>query len=207
MGIKSIKALCFVVIIALTAIQSTCKKNNAGCTETTYNFEAVARIVNPYDSINVGDTIWLEINSPVIQNDRISGQTISYANAANLGTAIGFGELLNPIMPVYAANEFNYILVKGSPVFNSNTVGIREYSFTESSNAYEFKLGIIPKRKGYFNFGISNAANVFRRNDKCTKAFYRIYYTNTPLHLYFIKQLFGTNPDSSYSSPYCFKVK
>ncbi len=194
-------ALCYLVFTA-----STCKKNG-NCTETSYSFEAYAKVVNPYDSINVGDTIWLEITTPVTQMDGISGQTVSFTTASNLGTAIGFGELINPNAPVYAANEFNYILLKGIPVSNPNIAGIREYSFLESASMYEFRLGIIPKRKGIFNFGLSNAANVFRKNDKCTKAFYRIYFTQTPLHLYYIKQVFGTTPDSTYASPYCFKVK
>ncbi len=197
-------ALAIVCYIIFTS--STCKKNG-NCTETSYSFEALAKVLNPYDSINIGDTIWLEINAPTSQKDLLSGQIISYTNASNLGTAIGFGELIDPNSPVYAANEFNYVLIKGIPVANSNTTGIREYSFIESANTYEFKLGIIPKRRGYFNFGLSNAANVFRKNDKCTKAFYRIYFKDTPLHLYLLKQVLGITPDSTYASPYCFKVK
>jgi hypothetical protein len=185
---------------------STCKKNG-NCTETSYSFEAPAKVINPYDSIMVGDTIWLEINAPITQKELLSGQITSFSNALNLGTAIGFGELINPNSPVYAANEFNYVLIKGTNVANPNTLGIREYRFLESTSAYEFRLGIIPKRKGVFNFGLSNAANVYRKSDKCTKAFYRIYFKETPLHLYYLRQIFGTNIDSSYSSPYCFKVK
>jgi hypothetical protein len=184
---------------------STCKKNG-NCTETSYSFEADAKVINPYDSINIGDTIWLEITALITQANRISGQTVTFSKAENLGTAIGFAEIILPEIKG-AANDFAYLLVKGTTVTNPKITEIREYSFLEGSNTYEFRLGIIPKRKGFFNFGLSNAANVFRKNDKCTKAFYRIYFTQTPLHLYYIKQVLGTTPDSSYSSPYCFKVK
>jgi hypothetical protein len=190
----------------LAFTSSTCKKNG-NCTESSYSFEGYAKVINPNDSVNVGDTVWLEITAPITQIDKISSQSVSFSNASNLGTAIGFGELINPNTPVYAANEFSYVLIKGVPISNPNTAGIREYSFVESANIYEFRLGIIPKRKGYFNFALSNAANVFRRNDNCTKAFYRIYFTQTPLHLYYLKQVLGITPDSSFSSPYCFKVK
>ena len=191
---------CYIIITS-----STCKKNG-NCTETSYSFEAFAKIINPYDSINLSDTIWLEITTAISQIDRISGQNITFSNASNLGTAIGFAEMVLPEIKG-AANDFEYVLVKGINVMNPKIAEIREYSFFEGSLAYEFRLGIIPKRKGYFNFGLLNAANVFRKNDKCTKAFYRIYFKDTPLHLYYVKQIFGTTPDSSYSSPYCFKVK
>jgi hypothetical protein len=201
----------FSIIISITLIyiifaSSTCQKSGFGCTETTYNFEAIAKVVNPKDSINIGDTIWLEISASVLQTDLLSGNPITFKNAANLGTAIGFGELVNPNSPVFAENDFFYVLQKGENV-NNNRAGIKEYKFTENGNMYEFRLGIIPKKKGYFNFGLSDASNVFRYDDKCTKAFYRIYFKETPLHLYLITRVFGTVPDSSFSSPYCFKVK
>jgi hypothetical protein len=203
--IKQVKKISLIGLIFLICIQSTCKKNS-NCTETSYSFEAYAKVINPYDSITVGDTIWLEIIAPIAQVDRINGQTVTFSNAENLGTAIGFAEIILPEIKG-AANDFDYVLVKGTTVSNPKVTEIREYSFIEGSANYEFRLGIIPKRKGFFNFGLSNAANVFRKNDKCTKAFYRIYFTQTPLHLYYLKQVLGITPDSTYASPYCFKVK
>lgn len=184
----------------------TCRKYSIDCSRSVYSFEAKAKINNPSDSINIGDTIWLQITSPLSQIDANSGQIITYSKAANLGTAIGIGELVPP-SGKEAANDFNYYLLKGTLLNNPNTNAIREYLFSESSLDYQFLLGVIPKRKGVFSIGLSNASNVYRKDDNCKKAFYRIYFTQTPLHLYFVKQAFGNTPDSSYFSPYCFKVK
>jgi hypothetical protein len=193
---------CFVVFSF-----GTCRKSGVGCTGSVYGFEAKAKIINHSDSINIGDTIWLEIVSPVSQIDANTGQIINYSKAANLGTAIGFGELVSPTMPVYAANDFKYVLQKGQKLDNPNVNVVREYLFSENQLNYEFRLGIIPTRKGIFSIGLSNAANVYRANDKCTKAGYRIYFTETNQHLYFIKQVFGTEPDPPPNGTYCFKVK
>lgn len=193
--------ICFVVFSS-----STCRKSGFGCAENVYSFEAKAKIINDADSINLGDTIWLEITSAVSQTDKVSGQIINYGNAANLGCAIGFGELALPSIKE-VANDFNYLLKKGEKVNNPNINGIREYRFIENSSNYEFLLGIIPTRKGLFSIGLSNAANVYRNNDKCTKASYQIYFAGTNQHLYFIKQVFGVEPAPPPNGTYCFKVK
>ena len=195
-----------ILFLTLTILSAnTCKKLD--CANTVYSFEAKARIINAADSVNIGDTIWLEITCPVSQIDLATGQRVEYRNAGNFGTAIGLGELVSPTMPVYAANDFNYVLKKGVSVNNPDVTSIREYSFAESSTMYELLLGMVPKRKGVFSISLSNAANVYRNNDKCTKASYAIYYANTDKHLYYIKQIFGTEPDGGARATYCVKVK
>ncbi len=191
-------------LLALVVLSATtCKKFN--CAESVYSFEAKAKILNAADSIII-DTIWLEIISPVIQRNFGTGETVNYSDATNLGTAIGFGELaLSSIKG--AANDFIYLLEKGTVINNTNVNEIREYRFSEHASNYEFRLGVIPKRKGVFSIGLSNAVNVYRSNDKCTKANYTIYYTNTDQHLYFIKEIVGTEPDAGAKATYCFKVK
>ena len=193
----------FLVLTILRA--NTCKKLD--CVSTVYSFEAKAKILNAADSVNIGDTIWLEISCPVSQIDLATGQRVEYRNAGNLGTAIGFGELVSPTLPVYAANDFNYVLKKGILLNNPNVTYIREYSFAESFTMYELLLGMVPKRKGVFSISVSNAANVYRNTDKCTKASYAIYYADTDQHLYYIKQIFGTEPDGEARTTYCVKVK
>ncbi len=198
------KRFLFAISCIVLFSSTTCRK--IGCAENIYNFEAKAQIVNDCDSINLGDTIWLKITCPVSQPDSHTGQVITYKNTANLGTAIGVGELVQP-SGKEAANDFVYLLSKGKPVNNPNTNAIREYLFNETSSNYEFMLGIIPKRKGIFSIGLSNAANVYRNDDKCTKANYRIYFADTDQHLYLIKQIFGVDPAPPPNGTYCFKVK
>lgn len=201
-----IQTLILLVLIFVISVSGSCKKVRIFCAENVYSFEATARVINHKDSVNIGDTIWLEVTAPVIQVDKISGQSITYSKAANLGTAIGFAELVLPIV-AEAADKFDYYLVQGLPVNNPRVSAIREYSFIENGARYEFKLGIIPKQKGIFDFALSNASAVFRTTDECTKAFYRISFTETPLHLYYVNQVYGRTQDSLYNSPYFFKVK
>jgi hypothetical protein len=85
----------------------------------------------------------------------------------------------------------------------------RDYGFSEMNNEYKFKLGVIPKQTGTFAIGVDNAANVFRTNDKCTKASFFIKFANTNQHLYFIEQNRPgyTISESESTHAYCFKVK
>ncbi len=191
----------FLALLVLSA--NTCKKID--CAGSIYSFEAKAKILNATDSINIEDTIWLEINCPISQSDLATGQTIEYNGAANLSTAIGIGELIPP-NGKEAANDFNYYLKVGAAINNPNINSIREYGFIESAGKYELFLGIIPKKTGVFNVAVSNASNVYRKTDKCTKAGYKIFFNDTQQHLYFIKEIFGFDTDRP-NIVYCFKVK
>ena len=59
---------------------------------------------------------------------------------------------------------------------------IVEYIFFESQNTYNFKLGIIAKKKGIYAIGIGNAANVYTENDPCRKASFLFKLINTNNH-------------------------
>lgn len=170
---------CFIIFSA-----STCSKGGLGCAEKFYSFGANTSIKNYTDSINTGDTIWLEIISPITQRDGINGQIITYRNASNLGVAFGIGELIVPTIKD-ASNDFHYMLKKGSIEPNLNS-SIREFNFFEGSKDYEFLIGIVHIKKGIFSLGLSNAGNVYRKDDECTKASYRISFIDTEQHLYYM---------------------
>jgi hypothetical protein len=193
------------LLIALATIFATCKKR-FGCKETVYNFEMGAKAHPDRDSIHIGDTIWLEVNVPTIFEDITSGKTIDYSGAENLGSAIGFGQLKkDSVIP--AASLFDYFLFKGISVNNPNTAQIREYLFIEENNNYLFKLAVIPKEAGIFGIGFSNAANVYRRSDKCTKALFVINFENTKQHFYLNPNINSSNTDTTKPNPsYYFKV-
>ena len=69
-------------------------------------------------------------------------------------------------------------------MIRQGTTKFREFSFVEINQFYKFKLAIVPKFKGVFKLFVSNAANVYKTNDKCTKAGFVINFTNTNQHLY-----------------------
>lgn len=182
----------------------TCTKN--GCFDESYSFEIFVKSSPGMDSVLINDTIWFDINEPVILKDAISNREISFANAANLGSAIAFGQLLGNSQEKDAVSDFNYILISGTETNSVNAARFKEYLFKEELGRYIFRLGIIPKKVGIFRMGFSDAANVYRKNQGCGKAFFKILFKETNQHLYFNDNNFNiTTPLPS--NMYCFKVK
>ena len=89
-------------------------------------------------------------------------------------------------------------------VNNPNTLQIREFQFVQQNDRYLFKLGIIPKEVGVFGVGFSNAANVYRKNDACTKANFTINFKGTNQHYYLNPNFQGGPPPTG--GDYYFKV-
>jgi hypothetical protein len=165
------------------------------------------------DSISINDTIWFQINSSTNLKDIQTGRQIDYSNVENMGSAITFlefigGSVIDPGV-VGSTSAFNYNLILGSVVTNPLVEQIKEYKFLEEQGNYKFKLGVVPKKKGIFGIGIGNAANVYRKSDKCTKAGFNITFKNTNQHLYFLEQNRpGYTPSGmELTNLYCFKVK
>lgn len=197
-------AILFFIILA--TIFATCKKR-FGCAEDVYNFQMGVKAYPDQDSIHIGDTILLEINTPTAFKDISSGKMIDYSGAENLGSAIGFGRFLNKDSAVNAADAFDYILLKGIPINNPNTGQIREYLFVQENNNYVFKLAVIPKELGIYGIGLSNADHVYRKSDKCTKALFIINFANTKQHFYLNPNINSSNTDTTKPNPgYYFKV-
>lgn len=190
-----------------TFIFSTCKKGELGCANTVYNFQLFADVFPDKDSVHIGDTIWLEVNSTTMFRDINSNVVVDYSHAMNLGSAIGFGEYSIINNPIFAANSFRDILLTGSNVNNPNIEQIREYLFSEQNNRYVFKLGIVAQQPGIFGIGFSNARNVYRESDKCTKANFQIILENTRHHYYLNPNINSSNFDTTKTSGiYYFKV-
>ena len=206
MGSKIIyKAI--LLLFCTILIYATCKKNS-DCANTVYAFSSEIKAYPDVDSINIGDTIFLELNQPIISKDVNSGVQIDYRNAANFGTAIGFAEFISPNnINTEVASKFNYALIRGIEQIRQDSIKFREFPFVEINQFYKFKLAVVPKFKGVFKLFVSNAANVYRIDDKCTKAGFVINFTNTNQHLYLNEVSFpGVIPPHD-GGIYLFKVK
>jgi len=199
--------------ISYVSIYSSCNKR-INCNLLIYSFEANSKVFPDADSININDTIWLDFSCPTQLVDNISGKTIDYRDAENLGTDISFleftgGSLLNP-GGIAAVDAFEFKLIYGIFVPDNHLPDQnKDYKFIEIGNEYRFKLGIIPKRSGIFTFSPGNAANVYTKQNKCDKASFSITFTNTDQHLYFYEQNRPGYTPSEYERThmYCFKVK
>lgn len=204
MVIKKTQQL-IVSFFALFSIYATCNKR-LDCANTMYSFQFDIKAYPNEDSILLGDTVWVEIDEPTTLKDAFSGNMIDYGSAANLGTVISFQAYssLTGQFTVNAANKFDFMISKGKRVSSMDENVDREYLFNEENQHYVFRLGIIAKEKGVFRFLISNAANVYRINDRCTKAAFAMYFKNINQH-YYLNPNFPGGPVAP-GGDYYFKV-
>ena len=196
------------LVVRLLAASLLFNTLNCGkkCTETTYSFNLPVKAYIDKDSIKIGDTIWLEINEPVVLRNS-DGSMVNYSGAENLGSAIAFGVYNSSINSWQNENPNSFILLLSDDrgrIINQNNINI-EYGFLEKDGRYLFKLAVIPKKIGKFSILFSNSNNTFRSNDKCTKANFIIQFENTnqhyPLNPFYVP---GTNPKGG---DYYFVVK
>lgn len=102
---------------------------------------------------------------------------------------------------VDAADEFIYVLVEGTEK-NPIRPRYRESMDSQKNGRYFLKVGIMPKSKGTFSVVFGNAANVYRKNDKCTKANFTLNFKNTNQHYYLSPFYQG----GAFVGDYYFKV-
>jgi len=197
------KNILFILIGGL-CIYASCNKRS-DCTQSDYAFTGNFKVYPDFDSINVGDTVWVETNIPAQLRNSFTGNTVNFSGAVNLGTAIGLQEILGIVPEIKdVANDFNFFLIEGVNVNNPKTALIREYLFAEKNNIYLFKLGITAKRAGVFRFVIGSAANVYTSSNKCSKASFTFNIVNTNQHFYLFPNGSGTPPGGG---TYYFKVR
>lgn len=198
----------FVLLVIATVISSANCKKNLNCAETVYSFEINDIKIYPnQDSIQIADTVWLDINLPVQLKDITTGANIDYSGAENLGIVTHLIELLGNNNYRGAISDFSLKLEDGTNVPNFiDTSSLKEYLFNEVNGIYLFRLGFIARKKGIFRISFDNVANVYRKNDKCTKAGFSLMLDQTNSHSYYNDNNFpGIVTDSLRL--YCFKVK
>ena len=174
------------LITAMASIFSTCKKGGLGCANTAYNFQIFENVAPDKDSIQINDTIFLKVNTPTQFNDLQSGNKIDYSNASNLGNVVTILRFLPADMVQGATNNFKLILLKGTEVNAVDPLSQKDVLFAEENGYYKFNLAIVAKDTGRYALTIGNAANVYRRSDKCTKASFAINIENTNQHFYLL---------------------
>ncbi len=186
-------------------INGDCRKITGGCAVTVYNFEIGVKAYPDADSVQVNDTIWFEINTPDTVRDLRTNQLIDYSGVENLGAGIGFEKLEGNSFTGKAVNKFHYLLKKGELLNNNADPDLlKEYRFANNNGYYLFKLGVVAQDTGIFAVVFSNAANVYRKSDKCTKASFTINFNETDQHYYLNPNFPGGPPP--VGGDYYFKV-
>lgn len=180
-----------------------CTKNT--CLQSNYSFKIGVKATPDIDSININDTIWLEIDEPTTLLNIENGAFVNYSNATYLGSNLGFQQILSATQFRSAADDFGFVLLKGLETSNANSSLYRDYRFAEENNRYRLKLGIIPKRLGVYRLLFGSVANVSRNNSNCERASFQIDFKDTDQHYYLFPGHSGNPPLSS--GLYYFKVK
>lgn len=201
----NIKFYIVVVVLSITTIYTTCHKPLLGC-ESSYSFILNAKVYPDKDTIAIGDTIWVEVNSSDTFTDLISNTQVKFDNAENLATAMGFSKLINtnPIQLGDAVNDFQFNLLIGQEMVSAMPQRVKNYLVSYNSGSYKFKLAVIPKNTGTYRFNLGNAANVSRRGEPCPKANFNTQLVQTNQHYYLYP---GSNGSTPGGTDYFFYVK
>jgi len=199
----------FVGLFVLTNIYATCNKR-LDCDRTVYSFEGNFTASPDEDSIQLNDTIFLELAMPTTLKNVPTNQIVDFGKAVNLGTNISFDKLQDNNGDVqFCADCFELKLIHGSFVPDDLLPDRnKDYLFEETDSQYIFKLAIIPKATGTFCFAVGNATNVYTSKNKCDKAGFSLTFKNTSQHLYLYEQSRPGYTVSDYEKThmYCFKV-
>jgi hypothetical protein len=199
-------ALLVIFFCAAISQQSTCNKT-FDCAKTRYHFVVEGFKTVPLDdTLHLHDTLWFSIETPTRIADQGTGSPIDYSNSANLGILVSFGQYApqsNPL-PVPAADSFGIVISKGSISNGAMPSTNRILKFDERGGKYTLTFGLALRTPGKYVVLFSNATNVYRHNDECTKATFDFYFT-TNQHLNLNPNY--TGPLTSRSADYYFVVK
>lgn len=187
MDTKNFK-VAILLFIAVASINSTCKKVEVGCANTVYSFKINQNISPDNDSIRIGDTIFLNLNTATKFKDIQSGNLIDYSQASNLGNVVTFLRFSYSDKVEAARNNFNLIIQQGIKVNSVDPLSQQEVLFGEENGSYKLSLAIIAIDTGRYVITIGNAANVYRKNDACTKANFIIDFNGTDQHYYLLSK-------------------
>jgi len=194
--VTNLKLLIAMAFAYTLTVSGSCNKSIFGCTESSYSFILIAKVFPDKDTINTGDTVWVEVDSPTEFIDQNSNQQVNFSGANNLGTNMGFVKLTNisPIELSYAVNDFSYVLISGKEASSANPLLIKDYLLSEIDQRYKFKVGIIPKLPGTYRFNLGNPVYVYRNGKSCPKADFNMQLVQTNQHYYLYPGGSGVTP-------------
>jgi hypothetical protein len=136
-----------------------------------YKFELPVKILPDTDTLHLGDSLTIIIDESNSFVELQSGTLVPFKRAANLGSAISFGRRdLTTGSFEYAANDFDFTLVKGKEYREINPSLTRTYLLLEENNRYRLHLVIKPQKPGLYKIILSNSVNTYRESAPCDKA-------------------------------------
>ena len=195
----------FSILLCIIVVISGCDKP---CNEPDYDFSVFESFSPERDSMNIGDTLYLNCEIPKMEKDNNTGQVINFSNLGNLSDHLLITDISKFFAPKReAADSFSYINIYGK-IYSDNN-GAKQLQFMETDSSYRLKLGLILLKAGLYVFTIPDATGVYRNGHlKCGVGNYAVLNTNVDKQLYLFEDLWGAII-STYdrNRSYCIKVK
>lgn len=195
--------------VALAFLLSGCP---SPCVEAAYNFRVRGTFMPEQDSIEVGDTLFFVYSFPKTLQDVNTRQVIDYQGASNIGFTLRVTEFIEgQTLAKGAVGDFNYINLLGK-VYNEKSIPspetVQQLSLIESTDTYDLKIAMIPKKKGIYGLGIGDGISAGRKNGgNCEKATFLTRITNGDNHIHYLEEFFKRPAsDTENEKVYCFKV-
>jgi len=181
------------------------------CVQVSYYFNMTEKFYPEYDSIKIGDSLWVISEHSVVFKDANTDNNINYSGS-KLGLnlrALNFTDSAIVASGNFGAfHSFNTVIINGTAVGNDNLPDENKgVNFEERNDSFLLRLAFIPKGKGIYGISLSDGAAV-RRNHGCELASFEVINSNQNNHLYYYQNLYPNQEISDYERThvYWFKV-
>lgn len=167
MSVSKTHSVAFFVVVGFGSLQFQCQRT-MGCAENIYQFNMDITARPDSAAVNVGDTVWFDVDESSTLTDQVAGAPVDYSGAANLSTVVSFNQLApdSSDWSILARSQFDLVLSLGTFQRSIEPSRDQEISLAESDGNYGLRLGVIPKVVGIYRILFGNAANVFRQKDQ-----------------------------------------
>jgi hypothetical protein len=212
MGINIFKSG-LLITTTLIILSASCNKDKTKpCLNTVYSFQVTSEWSPQREIYNVGDTIFLNSEFPKILTDNATPvpAQIDYSNSDGIFGDIGFSYLDTILkQPIPAKDSFGYVSLIGNFTerrINQNQ-GINT-KYSELAAKYQFKGGIICKKKGIYWIGVDDLASNGIIGKNCTNAGFGMTVLNSNKHEYLFQNALTMIPTPIVlQRMYCFRVQ
>jgi hypothetical protein len=198
----------FIIIICIIQLFVGCHKP---CNEPNYTFNVAEAFSPEVDSINIGDTLWLQSSVLKLQADTGTHKEIDFSSAENLGTNLIISDISKFTTSLRGAvDSFNFLKINGNifSVANTDEKAVKQLTYTQTANSFELKIGIVALKAGSYIFSVPDNPSVYRKGmTKCGLGNFRILNQNNNKHLYLFENLLGPLSTYDRNHSYCIKVK
>ena len=193
-------------------LASGCNKNGTTpCVFGGYSFAVTSEWSPQNEVYNVGDIIFLISSFPKALTDQINPAiVVDYSNSVGIGGDIGIAapdSIQRTNKP--AKDSFQFVSFYGS--FSERSINQNQginFNYAEFSTGYQFRGGLICKKKGLYGISVDNLNSNGIRGKNCTNAGFNMTVTNPDKHIYLYQNALGIVLDNeSIKKIYCFRVQ